>query len=141
MLSAYPACFYKEKDGGYSVLFPDLNNTATQGNDLQDAFAMAIDCLAGYLYTAMQDKEPLPAPSALDEVDPYKPLREMGITDTPPHFVNMVAVDVPAYAKAHFEKSVKKTLSIPAWLNDAAKEKGINFSQALQQALRRQLGM
>ena len=50
-------------------------------------------------------------------------------------FVNMISVDVKAYAKEHFEKSVKKTLTIPSWLNDVAMEKNINFSQVLQEAL------
>jgi len=50
-------------------------------------------------------------------------------------FVNMVSVDVIAYAKEHFEKSVKKTLTIPAWLNKAALDQHINFSQVLQEAL------
>ncbi len=50
-------------------------------------------------------------------------------------FVNMVSVDVAAYAKQHFEKSVRKTLTIPAWLNAAALEMDINFSQVLQEAL------
>ncbi len=49
--------------------------------------------------------------------------------------VNMVSVDVAAYAKQHFEKSVRKTLTIPAWLNNAALEMGLNFSQILQEAL------
>ena len=48
MLSIYPACFFKE-DNGYSVIFPDLNYLATQGDTLEDAVAMAVDCLAGYL--------------------------------------------------------------------------------------------
>ena len=56
-------------------------------------------------------------------------------TDLSDAFINMVAVDVAEYAKTHFEKSVKKTLSIPAWLNKAALEKNINFSQVLQEAL------
>ncbi len=50
-------------------------------------------------------------------------------------FVNLVSVDVKAYAKKHFEKSVRKTLTIPAWLNNAALEMDINFSQVLQEAL------
>ena len=54
-------------------------------------------------------------------------------------FVNMVTVDVAEYAKAHFEKSVRKTLTIPAWLNSAALEQNINFSQVLQEALKAQL--
>ena len=53
--------------------------------------------------------------------------------------MNMVAVD--SYAKEHFEKSVKKTLSIPAWLNAAALEQNINFSQVLQEALKSRLNM
>ena len=56
MLSIYPACFFKE-DNGYSVIFPDLNYLATQGDTLEDAVAMAVDCLAGYLYTAKMDNE------------------------------------------------------------------------------------
>ena len=58
MLSIYPACFFKE-DNGYSVIFPDLNYLATQGDTLEDAVAMAVDCLAGYLYTAKMDAPPL----------------------------------------------------------------------------------
>lgn len=54
-------------------------------------------------------------------------------------FVNMVSVDVDVYAKEHFEKSVKKTLTIPAWLNKAALEQNINFSQVLQDALKAKL--
>ena len=50
-------------------------------------------------------------------------------------FVNMVSVDVDDYAKTHFEKSVRKTLTIPAWLDTAAKQQHINFSQTLQEAL------
>ncbi|MBP3544653.1 MAG: HicB family protein, partial [Lachnospiraceae bacterium] len=50
-------------------------------------------------------------------------------------FINMISVDVASYAKEHFEKSVKKTLSIPMWLNQAALEENINFSQVLQEAL------
>ena len=56
MLSIYPACFFKE-DNGYSVIFPDLNYLATQGDTLEDAVAMAVDCLAGYLCTAKMDNE------------------------------------------------------------------------------------
>ena len=45
MLTAYPACFYKEKEGGYSVVFPDLNHLATCGDTLEKALSMAVDCL------------------------------------------------------------------------------------------------
>ena len=128
MLSMYPACFYKENDG-YSVIFPDLNYLATQG-----------DSLASYLYTAQRDGDAIPAPSKLADVDPVAVSKELD-PDMPvgEAIVNVVSVDVAEYAKKHFEKSVKKTLSIPAWLNDAAMAQGVNFSRVLQQALKEQL--
>ncbi|HAH78039.1 MAG TPA: HicB family protein [Ruminococcaceae bacterium] len=135
MLSNYPACFYPEADGQYSVIFPDLNHLSTCGATLDDAFAKAVDCLAGYLYSCRKDGEKAPPPSGLKSVDPRAEYE--GCPDGA--FVNMVMVDVDAYAKEHFEKSVKKTLTIPAWLNAAAQEKGINFSQTLQDALKAQL--
>ena len=68
MLSIYPACFFKE-DNGYSVIFPDLNYLATQGDTLEDAVAMAVDCLAGYLYTAKMDNEKFPKASKLSDIN------------------------------------------------------------------------
>ncbi len=135
MLSMYPACFYKEEDG-YSVIFPDLNYLATQGDSLEDSMEMAVECLAGHLYSCKADGEKLPAPSNLANIDPVAVSKEVS-PDEPvgEAFVNMVSVDVEAYAKTHFEKSVRKTLTIPAWLNSAALEQGINFSQTLQEAL------
>ena len=55
MLSIYPAIFYEEKEGGYSVIFPDLNHLATCGDTLNEAMAMAVDCLAGYIYSEELD--------------------------------------------------------------------------------------
>lgn len=59
MLSAYPACFIKESNG-YSVIFPDLNYLSTCGETLDEALAMAVDCLAGYLYRLQKDGETAP---------------------------------------------------------------------------------
>ncbi|MDO4945780.1 MAG: type II toxin-antitoxin system HicB family antitoxin [Ruminococcus sp.] len=133
MLSMYPACFYKEKEGGYSVIFPVLG-IATCGDDLNVAMNMAVDCLAGYLYELKISKQIAPEPPALESIDVNAEYDEYESA-----FVNMVTVDVDEYAKKHFEKSVKKTLTIPSWLNDLAVENGINFSQVLQMALKEQL--
>lgn len=133
MVSAYPAIFYKEENG-YSVIFPDLNDLATDGESLEQALAMSIDCLAGYLYSAKLDKEVIPMPSDLKAIDPIKAANELG-TEAGEYFVNLITVDVDEYAKLHFNKSIKKTLSIPEWLNREALDKGINFSQVLQEAL------
>ena len=133
MLSIYPACFFKDEDG-YSVIFPDLNYTATSGETLDEAMAMAVDCLAGYIYSANLDGEAVPPPSDASSVNPAAVAAELG-EPVGEAFVNLVTVDVAEYAKTHFEKSVKKTLTIPAWLNERAIAKGVNFSQVLQEAL------
>lgn len=137
MLSAYPACFIKEGDG-YSVIFPDLNNLATCGNTLDEAFSMAVDCLAGYLYWLKKNGEIAPTASPIEKISPAKIAEDLEIAPDNA-FVNIVTVDVEEYSKVHFEKSVKKTLTIPAWLNKAALEQNINFSQVLQDALKSQL--
>ncbi|CUN14077.1 type II toxin-antitoxin system HicB family antitoxin [Blautia hydrogenotrophica] len=140
MLSIYPACFFQEENGGYSVVFPDLNYLATQGDDFENAMEMAIECLAGYLHTCKMDGESVPSPSKLSDIDPNVIAKELD-PEAPEceSFVNMVSVDVASYAKEHFEKSVKKTLTIPAWLNTAALEKNVNFSKILQEALKKEL--
>lgn len=136
MLTVYPACFFKEENENYSVIFPDLNYLATCGNTLEEAMAMAIDCLAGYIHWLKQDGDPIPTPSALNDIDITTIANEL-YSDSlyNESFVNLVSVDVEEYAKKHFEKSVRKTLTIPAWLNATALEQGINFSQTLQEAL------
>ena len=135
MLSMYPACFFHEEDG-YSVVFPDLNWLATQGDTFEEAMEMAIDCLAGSLHTCQIDGDTVPTPSRISDIDPKAVARELD-PEAPmcEAIVNMVSVDVAAYAKQHFEKSVRKTLTIPAWLNTAALEMNINFLQLLQEAL------
>ena len=139
MLSAYPACFFKEENG-YSVVFPDLNWLSTCGDTLDKALEIAIDCLAGYLYISQKENEQRPAPSSLKGIDINQIAAELE-TDPSEGFVNLGTVDVQEYAKTHFEKSVKKTLSIPAWLNAAALEKNINFSQVLQEALQQKINL
>lgn len=138
MLSIYPACFFKEENG-YSVIFPDLDGLATCGESLEEAMSMAVDCLAGYLYALKQDGKSAPQPSDIQAVDIKNVAAALEIDDAQEAFVNLVSVDVQSYAKAHFERSVKKTLTIPEWLNNAALEKGLNFSQVLQEALKQRL--
>jgi predicted RNase H-like HicB family nuclease len=133
MLSIYPACFFKEQNG-YSVVFPDLNWLATCGATEREAMQMAVDCLAGYLYMLQQEGGSAPKASAMCDISIEKTAEELDV-DAAGAFVNMVSVDVAEYARTHFEKAVRKTLTIPAWLNTAAQQKNINFSQTLQEAL------
>ena len=133
MLSIYPACFFKEGKY-YSVIFPDLNWLATQGRTEREAMEMAVECLAGYLHLLKTDGDEIPAPSKMKDISLEKVAKELEV-DSKGAFVNMVSVDVDEYAKIHFDKAVRKTVTIPAWLNKAAQERHINFSKTLQEAL------
>lgn len=133
MLTIFPACFFKE-DKGYAVVFPDLNWLATSGKNEIDAMNKAVECLAGYLYFLDQEGEKIPIPSSMSDISLKQVAKELDAT-TKGSFVNMVSVNVEEYAREHFQKSVRKTLTIPAWLNRAAQEKNINFSKTLQEAL------
>ena len=121
----YPAIFYPKENGTYSVIFPDLYDLATQGNTLADAMAMATEACAQYLFTCLREGGSFPTPSTLDRV----------AIDEPNAFANMILVNLTEYSKKYNDKAVKKTLSIPMWLNKACEESNINFSKVLQEAL------
>lgn len=121
----YPAVFYPEDDGRYSVIFPDLNDLSTYGDNLADAFAMAEEACGQYLFTSLRDGEKLPIPSSITDVE----------KDDPSALVNMVFVNLDEVARSYDDKAVKKTLSIPAWLNTACENIGINYSKVLKDAL------
>lgn len=123
----YPAIF--KKDGEfYTVRFPNLEGCYTQGNDLQDAYEMAADVLCLTLYDMEEEKEDVPPASDVCEVE-----TEQG------EFVSLVTCDTLEYRKYYDNKAVKKTLTIPAWLNTMAEREGINFSAVLQSALKKEL--
>ena len=131
----YPAVFYEE-EGKISAIFPDLGNLATFGDNVADAMHMAQDACGLYLFTALRDGEPLPAPSALSEISSAAILEELEMESAVDSaFVNMVLVDMTEYARQHSDRAVKKTLSIPMCLNTLCEEKSINFSKVLQDAL------
>ena len=121
----YPAIFYPEANGKYSVIFPDLNDLATYGDSLADAFAMAQEACAQYLFTSLRDGDALPAPTAINEVK----------SDDPTALINLICVNLDNYARAYDDRAVKKTLTIPAWLNTACDNCGINYSKVLKDAL------
>ena len=132
MLSTYPACFFKENDV-YSVVFPDLDWLATSGNSETDAMNKAVECLAGYLYMLKKDGDDIPEASSMKDISIKEIAKELD-ADPKDGFVNLVSIDVDAYAQVYFERSVRKTLTIPLWLNIIATQKNINFSQTLQEA-------
>lgn len=124
----YPAVLTPEENGQYSVYFPDLEGCYTCGDDLADALFMAKDVLAFTLYEYEAEGRAIP--------DPANPAE---IQMEPGEFINYVACDTLEYRKLNKNTAVKKTLSIPEWLNEEATEAGINFSQLLQKALKEEL--
>ena len=124
----FPAVFTKEREGGYSIYFPDVEGCITQGEDLQDGLDMANDALCLMLYHLEEKHESIPTPT-----DPL----EIKIDEN--SFVSLVHCDTLEYRKFYDNKAVKKTLTIPAWLNSMAEKAEINFSQVLQNALKDQL--
>lgn len=126
MKYVYPAIF-TEENGQYLVTVPDLSGCHTFGDTLSEAIEMARDAIAMWLCIAEDKKEELPAPSLNLMVN-------VGI-------VSYVDVDTIAYRKQTDNKAVKKTLSIPSWLNTQAELSGINFSNVLQNALIEQLNI
>lgn len=121
---AYPAIFTLEQDGCYSISFPDLEGCHTCGDNLADGIEMAADALALILYGYEKESKEIPAPS-----------EPASISLNENEFVNFIACDTLQYRKIYNNKAIKKTLTIPEWLNEAACAKGLNFSQVLQEAL------
>ncbi len=126
----YPAIFQVEDVGGYSVTFPDLPGCCTEGDTLEQAIEMARDALGLYLYSLEEDKDPIPAPSKPGE-----------IKTGPGQFITLIDIDMLAYRQKYDKRAVKKTLTIPAWLNTIAENHNVNFSQILKNALIEHLGL
>jgi len=120
----YPAIFLPEDNGAFTVEFPDVNGCVTCGNNMEDAYKMAFDCL-GLVLSHMEDnKEEIPTPSMPQNIN-----LEKG------QFLVVIEFDMLIYKKKAGTKSVKKTLSIPEWLNEEAIKQNVNFSKVLQDAL------
>lgn len=120
----YPAVFHKAEEGGFWISFPDIPECLTQGETMDEAYEMAIEALG--LALTDREKEHQPIPSASDP---------SAISLEPDSFLVVVEFDMLAYKKRFNSRAVKKTLTIPEWLNEAAIDMGLNFSQVLQEAL------
>ena len=126
MKYVYPAIFTPVENGEFDVRVPDLPGCRTCGKDLADALFMAEDAVSMWLWDAETDQEQIPPATPMFQVEP-------------PRFVNYVYADTDEYRWRHDTRAVKKTLSIPSWLNAQAEQAGINFSAVLQEALRAKL--
>lgn len=126
---AYPIVLTPEEDGSYVVYIPDFDNN-TEGYDLADALFMARDAI-GILSMSCEDLEQeIPTPSSLTDIECNS--NEIKL---------LVDIDLEEYKRKHDNRTIKKTLTLPSWLNEMAIERNINFSAVLQEALKHQLNI
>jgi len=123
----YPAVFRPEKKG-YSIFFPDVRMGGTQGDDVADGLEMACDFLVGAMVMLEDEGKELPKASDITALE-----LKGG------EFASYISVDTAEYRRKNETKAVKKTLSIPSWLNAKAEAANINFSHTLQRALKEDL--
>ena len=126
-LTVYPAIFTKQNDDGeyFLVDFIDLKNCTTYGRTLQEAFYMAQDAMGLFL-----DNE-ISFPTPTTDFNNIKLEKNQ--------FISFVNIDMDDYRKKFNTRSVKKTLTIPEWLNTLSEKNNIKFSQVLQEALKEKL--
>lgn len=121
MFKAYPAIFHFE-DGGYWAEFPDLPGCQTEGDTIAEVVAEAANALGAHLCSMLDRSLALPEPSDI-----------RSLTAEGCDFLSVISADPMLFQKR--TRAVKKTLTIPEWLNDEAEKRNINFSSVLQQAL------
>jgi predicted RNase H-like HicB family nuclease len=127
--TVYPVVLTPEEEGGYSVHIPDFDND-TQGEDLANALYMAADAIEIVGVSLQDDGIGIPNPSNFEDV-----FTELGQIKT------LVTVDFDEYRRKTEKRIVKKTVSVPSWLNVEAEKAGVNFSAILQEALKTRLGV
>lgn len=125
----FPAVFTYEDGKEIAVVFPDLD-VATSGTDDNDALMSARELLGCSIYGLEEDGEEIPAPT---------PLSAVAVADN--ERAVLVDVFMPSIRMAKVNRSVNRTVTLPAWLNAAALEQNINFSQVLQDALKERLSI
>jgi predicted RNase H-like HicB family nuclease len=130
---AYPAVFTKEDDKKrgivYNVAFPDIPGCFTYGDSIPDAIEMAREALAGCLIVMQEGKEAIPPASPVD------------IIHLEDGFVSLVDLDMMEYRRKTETNAVRRTVSLPKWLDAMAQDAGVNFSQTIQDALKEKLGV
>ena len=126
----YPAIFHFAEEGGFWISFPDFPDCFTQGDNMQQAYEMASDALGLAITSLLDEQSTLPSPTP-----PYQ------IISKEKEVCVIIEFDLLAYKKRTNSKAVKKTLSIPEWLNEEALRLGLNFSQVLQEALMQKIGI
>lgn len=119
----YPAVFHPNDDGTYTVLFPDLPGCISEGKSLGNAMAMAQDALAQWVEYLQSEKQPVPAASA-----------PQSVAAEGAEFITLIRADVRS------NRAVRRTVSIPQWMDEQVNAAGLSLSRVLQDALKDRLG-
>lgn len=127
----FPAVFEQENDT-IGVYIPDLPGCVSEGQNEEEAVLMAKEALSLHLYGMEEDGEEIPQPSTIRSI-------QGGLDDN--EYVVVIEVWMPPFRERMNHKAVKKTLTIPKWLDDAAQEYKVNYSHILQEALKKHLGV
>lgn len=124
----YPAVFYPcEVNPGFTVVVPDLPGCVSEGDSLANAIAMGKDAASSWILGELEDGNEVPSASHIGDVHPDPEIGE--------GFVSLLSLDMDTYATKYGRKSIRKNLTIPAWLNTFADAEQLNVSKVLQDAL------
>lgn len=123
----FPAIF-EVCDNGIAILFPDLPGCVPCAENIEKAVANAKEALLLHIYGMEEDNEEIPEPTEFNRIKLEKNQTIM-----------LIEVYMPPFREKQHKRFVKKTLSIPSWLNAQAEYYNINFSQTLQDALKEKL--
>lgn len=131
MKAVYPAILSPISDGGgYAARVPDIDGCITTGIDIQNTLDNIRDALAACICTLEDYNQPIPAPSAPESIHHGEE-----------SIIALLDVDTLKYREETDTRAVRKNVSMPAWLLNMADTHGINCSQVLQEALKKQLGL
>lgn len=120
----YPAIFHSNDDGSYTITFPDLAGCISEGKSLGNAMYMAQAALTQWIEYLTDKKQDIPDASNLKDVNPDAD-----------EFVSLIRADVKD------GRAVKRTVSIPKWMDDQVSESGLSLSRVLQDALKEKLNV
>lgn len=138
----YPVLFYEEKEKGYSVFVPDLENAlntsaTTCGKTLEEAIQMAEDLIAGLILDVIEEGNKIPKASKIEKLsfEEFENNLKIENWNYVSKFKTYVVVDISSFAEKWGKELIKKTVNIPRWINTKAEELKINFSKTLEEAL------
>ena len=126
----FPGYFTKHSNDDFEVSFYDFDYIVTCGETLEEAFSMAEDALKLALFDLYSDNKAIPEATTFNNVN---------LADNQIPFI--VKINLKEVIKQYDNKAIKKTLTIPSWLNTEAERNNINFSQVLQEALKQKLNL